>query len=359
MKNVVLIPGDGVGPELVEATRKCIDASGASIHWIEKQAGASVAEKEQSLLPEHVLEEIKKTKLALKGPIITPIGKGFRSVNVALRQTLDLFACVRPCKTLPGIPSPFGDTKNIDIVIVRENTEDLYAGVEFEAHKEATQQLIRQCNALNTKQIPLEAGISIKAISEVATRRICKFSCEYAARNNRNKLTIVTKSNIMKYSDGLFLEVAKDEASKYDIECDHVLIDALCMKLVQVPESFDMLLLPNLYGDIVSDLCAGLMGGLGVAPGSNIGQQATVYEATHGAAPEFAGRNMLNPTALILCGIMLLRDIQEQKAADTLEQALFSVLQERKALTVDLLPSEESSKAVSTDIFTQEIINKL
>ena len=359
MKDVVLIPGDGVGPELVEATRQCIDASGANIHWIEKQAGASVVEKEKTLLPEHVLEEIKKTKLALKGPIITPIGKGFRSVNVALRQTLNLFACVRPCRTLPGIPAPFSDTKKIDIVIVRENTEDLYAGVEFEAHKEETKNFIRQCNALNTKQIPLEAGISIKAISETATRRICKFSCEYAMQNNRKKITIVTKSNIMKYSDGLFLEIAKDEASKYDIECDHVLVDALCMKLVQIPESFDMLLLPNLYGDIVSDLCAGLMGGLGVAPGSNIGQQATVYEATHGAAPEFAGKNMLNPTALILCGIMLLNDIQEQKAADSLERALFSVLQEKKALTVDLLVPSESSKAVSTNIFTEEIISKL
>lgn len=360
MKEVVLIPGDGVGPELIQATKKCIDATGVTINWIEKLAGAISAETENSLLPQHVLTEIKRTGAALKGPIITPIGKGFRSVNVLLRQTLKLFACVRPCKSLPGIPSPLGDSKKIDIVIIRENTEDLYAGIEFESKKDETRKFIQTLNSLHSKQIAMDAGISIKPISEEATRRICNFACNYARRNGRKKITIVTKSNIMKFSDGLFLEVARDEAGKFpDIECDHVLVDALCMKLVQVPESFDILLLPNLYGDIVSDLCAGLIGGLGVAPGANRGRNATIYEATHGAAPEFAGKNMLNPTALILCGTMLLRDLGEAEAAQRLEQALFTVLREKKSLTVDLLPEAERHRAVLTTEFTEEVISNL
>lgn len=360
MKEVVLIPGDGVGPELIEATRLCVDAAGAKIQWITKNAGMSTLQTEQSLLPDHVLSEIQRTGLALKGPIITPVGKGFRSVNVALRQSLDLYACVRPCRSILGIPAPFGEKKKIDITIIRENTEDLYAGVEFESGKPETEELIRFMQERNPKKISPSAGVSIKAITEEASKRIAQFACDFAKQNNRKKISIVTKSNIMKFSDGLFMDSAKEVISSHtDIECEHVLVDALCMKLVQMPDQFDILLLPNLYGDIVSDLCAGLVGGLGVAPGSNIGKQAVIYEATHGAAPEFAGKNMLNPTALLLCAIMLLKDIKQEESAHRLETALFSVLQKGEARTIDLLSSEEKDKAVSTQRFTEEIIKNL
>lgn len=361
MNKIVLIPGDGVGPELIDATRKCIEATGVRIDWIEKYAGAVSLEKEGELLPQHVLDEIQAVGKALKGPIITPVGKGFRSVNVTLRQALDLYACVRPCRMLPGISNPLAGNKKTDIVIVRENTEDLYAGVEFESGEDATKCFISHMNeqikASGGKTISEDAGISIKPITKKATERIAHHAFQYAQKHGRKKVSCVTKSNIMKFSDGLFMQTAEEVAKQYpDITYDHVLVDALCMKLVQMPEVFDILLLPNLYGDIVSDVGAGLVGGLGVAPGANIGTNVVIYEATHGAAPEFAGKDMLNPTALILCGIMLLKDIDEMDAADSLEQALFRVLGEGKNVTFDLLPDDKKTQAVSTSKMTEAII---
>lgn len=364
MYQIVLISGDGVGPELVSATRKCIEATGVEIDWIEKQAGSFALEKEGSLLPQHVLDEIRRVGKALKGPIITPVGKGFRSVNVTLRQTLDLFACVRPCRMLPGIENPLSKNKKADIVIIRENTEDLYAGIEFEAGEENTKTIISQINAVSkingNKYILEDAGVSIKPITKTATERIAHYAFRYAQTHNRKKVSCVTKSNIMKFSDGLFMQTVEEVSKQYPtIKYNHILVDALCMKLVQEPEQFDVLVLPNLYGDIISDLGAGLVGGLGVAPGANIGSLATIYEATHGAAPEFAGKDMLNPTALILCGIMMLKDMNETVAAKSLEQALFSVLEEGVCVTFDLLPTEKKNKAVSTTTMTEEIIRRL
>lgn len=360
MHKIVLIPGDGVGPELISATRKCVDATGVKIEWIEKHAGAAALKEEGDLLPQHVLDEIQKVGKALKGPIITPMGKGFRSINVTLRQALDLYACVRPCRLLPGIINPLSDNKKTDIVIVRENTEDLYAGVEFESTSTDAKVLIDQIVSSTGKTITEGSGISIKPISRYATERIAHYAFQYAQQHGRKKVTVVTKSNIMKFSDGLFMNVAEEISEQYqDIVHDHILVDALCMKLVQNPKEFDVLLLPNLYGDIISDLGAGLIGGLGVAPGSNIGKHAIIYEATHGAAPEFAGKNMLNPTALILCGIMMLKDLHEKQAAARLEQALMSVLDEGTNLTADLLTSGAKVKAVSTTQMTDTIISKL
>ena len=358
---VVLIPGDGVGPELIDATRKCIEATGVSIDWIEKHAGAVSLEKEGEILPQHVLDEIQTVGKALKGPIITPVGKGFRSVNVTLRQALDLYACVRPCRMLPGISNPLAGNKITDIVIVRENTEDLYAGIEFESGEEATKSFIAQINEKTSgKSIDEMAGVSIKPITKKATERIAHHAFQYAQKHGRKKVSCVTKSNIMKFSDGLFMQASEEVAKQYpDIKYEHILVDALCMKLVQMPEVFDILLLPNLYGDIVSDLGAGLVGGLGVAPGANIGTNAVIYEATHGAAPEFAGKDMLNPTALILCGIMLLKDMNELDAANSLEKALFRVLAEGKCVTMDLLSEERKSDAVGTSKMTEAIIGYL
>lgn len=358
--DIILIPGDGVGPELVSATQKCIDATGVNINWITKDAGSVSLEKEGELLPQHVLDAIKQVGKALKGPIITPVGKGFRSINVTLRQELDLFACVRPCKMVPGIINPLSGNKKTDIVIVRENTEDLYAGVEFESGLPETKSFITQIRNVSGKKVSDDAGISIKPITRIATERIVRHAFEYAQKHGRKKVTSVTKSNIMKFSDGLFKQVADEVAKDYpSIEYDHVLVDALCMKLVQMPEIFDVLVLPNLYGDIISDLGAGLVGGLGVAPGANIGTTATIYEATHGAAPEFAGKDMLNPTAILLCSIMMLHDMDEPDAAHRLEKALFAVLEEGKTVTFDLLPSEKKSQAASTTEMAEAIIKKL
>ncbi len=358
MHDIVLIPGDGVGPELTQAVLQCIKASGVSCNWIEKQAGAIAYEREGEVLPEHVINTIADVGYAFKGPIITPLGKGFRSVNVALRQDLELYACVRPCKTLPKVQAVH---ENIDIVIIRENTEDVYAGIEFEAHTQETKELINFVNAQSTikKKIHEDAGISIKPITEYASSRIITYAFEYAKTHRRKKVTAVTKSNIMKFSDGIFMHTAETIARKYpDIEYEHVLIDALCMKLVQGFE-FDVLVLPNLYGDIVSDLGAGLIGGLGLAPGANIGNKATVYEATHGAAPEFAGKNILNPAAMLLSATMMLRDLKENDAAMRIERALCEVMKEGTHVTFDLLPKERQNAAVNTTKMTEAIIEKL
>lgn len=351
---VTLIPGDGVGPELAEAARRVIDATGVDIEWEVVDAGADVMEKYGTPLPDNVLESIRKNKVALKGPITTPIGTGFRSVNVALRQELNLFACVRPCKYYPGVKSRFPET---DIVIVRENTEDLYAGVEFEAGSEEALQI----RSWAPERIREDAAISIKPISSEASRRIIKYAFEYAKANGRRKVTAVSKANIMKFTDGLFYDVAREVAKEYDgeIEYDEVLIDAICMQLVQKPENYDVLVMANLYGDIVSDVGAGLVGGLGVAPGANIGDGVSLFEPTHGSAPKYKGQNKVNPTALILSGMLMLRHIGEEDAADRLEKAVAQVLEEGKNVTYDLKPDRNDPTAVGTSEMADAIIEKL
>ncbi|NLM95369.1 MAG: isocitrate/isopropylmalate dehydrogenase family protein [Firmicutes bacterium] len=348
---VTLIPGDGIGPEIMEAARRCIDNSGASIEWEVQEAGADVMEKYGTPLPDHVLDSIRRNKVAIKGPITTPIGTGFRSVNVALRHALNLYACVRPCKYYPGVRSLYRD---VDVVIVRENTEDLYAGVEFEM---GTPQA-KQIQALAEGKIPDDAAISIKPISVTASRRIVKYAFEYALANNRRKVTAVAKANIMKYTDGLFYRVAREVAAEYEgrIAYEEVLVDNMCMQLVQKPELYDVLVMPNLYGDIVSDVAAGLVGGLGVAPGANIGDGIAIFEPTHGSAPKYKGQNKANPTALILSGVMMLRHLGEMEAADRLERAVAAVIAEGKQVTYDMKPRRDDPTAVGTSEMADAII---
>ena len=306
---VTLIPGDGVGPELAEATKLCIEATGVSIEWDVQEAGVDVMERLGTPVPDSVIESCRRTKVALKAPITTPVGTGFRSVNVYLRQALDLYACVRPCKHFPGVRTYFADSK-VDLVIVRENTEDLYFGCEFEKGKSETADIIAQIKRLNGKDIRPDSGLSIKAISTTGTTRIVKYAFEYARKHGRKKVTAVHKANILKFSDGLFLEVAREVAKGYtDIEFEDRIVDNMCMQLVQKPELYDVLVLPNLYGDILSDLGAGLVGGLGVAPGANIGEAGAVFEATHGSAPKYKGQWKMNPTALILSGALMLEHL--------------------------------------------------
>ncbi len=356
---ITLITGDGTGPEIAEAMKRCIDAV-ADIEWDIQEAGMDVYEKEGTPMPERVFDSIKKNKVAIKAPITTPIGSGFRSVNVKLRQELDLFACVRPCKYYPGVKSLLRNPENVDVVVVRENTEDLYAGIEFEEGEEKTKKIIDEIKSLTNKDIREDSGISIKPISKFGTERIVKFAFEYAKKNSRNKVTYITKSNIMKFTDGLFQHVAEDVAKKYpDIESEHKLIDNMCMQLVQKPQIYNVLVLPNLYGDIISDLCAGLVGGLGVAPGANIGEKYAVFEATHGSTPKYKGMNKVNPTALILSAVMMLRHINENEAADKLERAVAAVIKEGKYVTYDLKPSRDDPSAVGTKEMADAIINKL
>ena len=328
---ITAIPGDGIGPEIMDAAIAAINATGVDIEWEIVQAGAKAIEEEGTPLPEAVLDSIRRNRIALKGPITTPIGKGFRSVNVALRQELDLFACVRPAKMYRGIHSRF---ENVDLCIIRENTEDLYAGVEFAPGSDGAKQIV----AMSQGKIREDAAISIKPISATATRRIVEYAFAYAQRVGRKKVTAVAKANIMKYTDGLFYEIAREVAQEYagKVAYDEILIDALCMRLVQDPENFDVLVMPNLYGDIVSDLCAGLVGGLGVAPGSNVGEKYAVFEPVHGSAPQLAGKNQANPTALILSGVLMLRHLNEFEAARRLEQAVARVLAEGRNVTADL-----------------------
>jgi len=333
---VTLIPGDGIGPEVADAARRCIDATGVKIEWDVQSAGAEVFEKEGDPLPKRVLHSIRKNKVALKAPVTTPLGKGFRSVNVRLRQDLDLFACVRPCRTMEGIANA---VKGMDIVIIRENTEDLYAQIEYEACKEGAKRLIKFIRETTGKEVRADSGISIKPISKHASARIAEFAFDYAEKHGRGKVTSATKSNIMKFSDGLFMEAAGDVAKKHPkTSYEHVLVDALCMKLVQNPRQFDVLVLPNLYGDIVSDLCAGLSGGLGIAPGANIGDGYAVFEAVHGSAPDIAGKGIANPTALVLSGALMLEHLGEEKAAAKLRGAVESVIADCKHVTPDLNP---------------------
>ncbi|MDO8588615.1 MAG: isocitrate/isopropylmalate dehydrogenase family protein [Armatimonadota bacterium] len=348
---ITLIPGDGTGPEITAAARRVIDATGVDIDWEVHEAGVDVMDKYGTPLPEEVLESIRRNKIALKGPITTPIGKGFRSVNVALRKELNLYACLRPCKYYPGIRSKYQD---VDLVVVRENTEDLYAGVEYDLGTEEAKKIID----MSEGKIRTDSAISIKPISVTGTRQIVKYAFEYALKNNRKKVTAVAKANIMKFTDGLFFRVAQEVAQDYTgkVEYEERLVDNMCMQLVQKPELYDLLVLPNLYGDILSDLCAGLVGGLGVAPGANIGDDAALFEPTHGSAPKYTGQNKVNPTALILSGMLMLRYMGEKAAADRLENAVAKVIAAGKDVTYDMKPDRDDPTAVGTSQMADAII---
>ena len=354
---ITLIPGDGVGPEVIEAARRVLEATGVEFQWEVINAGETALEKEGSLLPERLLESIRQNKIALKGPTTTPVGTGFRSVNVALRKMLDLYACLRPCRSYPGVRSRY---RNVDIVVVRENTEDLYVGIEFAKGTPETAKLLSFIGHSTGEKVPRDSGIGIKIISETGSRRVVRFAFEYARANGREKVSAVHKANIMKYSDGLFLEVAREVAHSYpDIEFEDRIVDNLCAQLVQRPQQFDVLVLPNLYGDIVSDLCAGLVGGLGIAPGANIGEELAVFEPTHGSAPKYTGLNKVNPLATILSGVMLLRYINESQAADRLEAAVAEVITEGQAVTYDMKADRNDPSAVGTSEMADAIIAKL
>ncbi len=357
MTNVTLVTGDGIGPEIADATRRCIDATGAKIKWDLAEAGVDVMEREGTPLPDATVESIRTNGIALKAPITTPVGTGFRSINVHLRQNFDLYACLRPCKSYKGVRSRYSD---IDLVVVRENTEDLYAGIEFEKGKDDTLELIDWLNKHSKRQVTPDSGISIKPISVAGTDRIVRFAFEYAQKMGRKKVTSVHKANIMKFSDGLWLDVSRQVAKDFpDIEFEDRIVDNMCMQLVQKPELYDVIVLPNLYGDILSDLCAGLVGGLGVAPGANIGLKAAVFEATHGSAPKYKGQNKVNPTALILSGVLMLRHLDMMAEADKLENAVAAVIAEGKDVTYDMKPNRDDPTAVGTKEMADAIIAKM
>ena len=356
---VTLIPGDGTGPEISEATRRVLEATGVSFDWDVQHAGTDVMDEYGTPLPEQVLDSIRANKVAIKGPITTPVGTGFRSVNVALRKELDLYMCLRPCKSYKGVRSRYED---IDLVVVRENHEDLYAGIEFEQGSPDARKLIDFMADLGARRIREDSGISIKPISVTGTRRIVKGAFDYAIKHGRKKVTAVHKANIMKYTDGLFLKTAREVGEEYagsGVEFEDRIVDNMCMQLVQKPELYDVLVLPNLYGDIVSDLGAGLVGGLGVAPGGNIGDDAAVFEPTHGSAPKYAGQNKVNPMAMMLSGVLMLDYLEETDAADRLEAAIAAVIDEGKSVTYDMKPSRDDPTAVGTSEVADAIIEKL
>ena len=357
MHDVTLIPGDGTGPEISEAAKRVIEATGVPIRWDVQEAGIDVFEREGTPLPQRVVDSIRKNKVAIKGPITTPVGTGFRSVNVTLRQTLDLYCCLRPSRTFKGVRTRFD---NIDLVIIRENTEDLYAGIEFEKGSEGAGKIIEMIRELTGKPIRPDSGISIKPISVFGSERIVRFAFEYAKKNNRHKVTAVHKANIMKYSDGLFLETARGVAKGYpEIEFEDRIVDNMCMQLVQKPELYDVMVLPNLYGDIVSDLAAGLIGGLGIAPGANLGEECAVFEPVHGSAPKYKGLNKVNPLAMILSGVMMLSHLGEFAAAARLEAAIASVIEEGRQVTYDMKPSPDDPTAATTSQFADAIVRGL
>ncbi|HBT20759.1 MAG TPA: isocitrate dehydrogenase (NAD(+)) [Peptococcaceae bacterium] len=331
MHHITLIPGDGIGPEITEATLKVVEATGVEIKWEKVKAGEAALESEGTPLPENVIESIKKNKVALKGPLTTPVGSGYRSINVALRKELDLYANLRPARSYEGIKSRYQD---VDLVVVRENTEDLYAGVEHMVGEDAAE--------------------SIKIITRKGSERIVRFAFEYAKKEGRKKVTAVHKANIMKYTDGLFLEVARRVAEDYpEIEFEDRIVDNMAMQLVQKPELYDVLVMPNLYGDILSDLCAGLVGGLGVAPGANIGDEYALFEPVHGTAPKYAGKNVANPMAMMLSAVLMLKHINEEEAAAKIINALQEVLKEGKVLTKDL------GGQASTSQFADAVVEKI
>ena len=355
--DVTLIPGDGVGPEIAEATRKVLDASGVQFNWDVQEAGTEVFEAEGTPLPDRVLESIRKNKTAIKGPVTTPVGTGFRSVNVTLRQELDLYACLRPCIAFKGARTRY---EGLDLVIVRENTEDLYAGIEYEKGSKDVEDLRAFIKERSGRELSPNVGISIKPITVEGTERIVRFAFEYARDNGRKKVTSVHKANIMKFSDGLFLEVSREVAKDYpDIEFEDRIIDNMCMQLVQKPELYDVLVLPNLYGDIVSDLGAGLIGGLGMAPGANIGTDMAVFEPTHGSAPKYKGLNKMNPFAMMLSGVMMLRHLGHQDAARRLQGAIATVIEQGKDVTYDMKPDRDDPTAASTSRVAEAVIEKM
>ena len=354
---VTLIPGDGTGPEITQATCRVLEATGVQFDWDLRLAGVETLEKYGTVLPDDVIESIKRTKVALKGPITTPVGKGQRSANVALRKKLDLYANLRPAKTYQGLRSRY---ENIDLVIVRENTEDLYAGIEFQRATPEHQEIIEFIARTTGHQLDPNSAISIKYISAMATRRIVKFAFEYARTNSRRKVTAVHKANIMRVSDGLFLSNAHEVAKEYpDIQFEDRIVDNMCMQLVQKPELYDVLVLPNLYGDIISDLSVGLIGGLGVAPGANIGNQCAIFEPVHGSAPKYAGQNKVNPMAMMFSGVMMLRHLDERDAAHRLEKALMQVIAQGKDVTYDLKPRPDDPTAVGTSQVADAVIEHL
>jgi isocitrate dehydrogenase (NAD+) len=355
--NITLIPGDGVGPEITEAARRVLEATGVRFNWELAYAGAEVMAKQGTPLPDSVIRSIKKNKVALKGPVTTPVGTGFRSVNVALRKALDLFACVRPCKTYPGAPTLY---KDVDIVVIRENTEDLYAGVEYEKGTPEAEGLVKFINRQKGNVIREDSGLSIKMITAHGTRRIVAFAFEYARKYKRKKVTVAHKANIMKFSDGLFFSTAREVARQYpDIEFQDALIDNLCMQLVRRPQEYDIIAAPNLYGDIISDLCAGLVGGLGLAPGANIGEGIALFEPTHGSAPKYTGQNRVNPMAMMLSGVLMLMHLGEAKAADHLERAIAAVIKEGRNVTYDMKSRRDDPSAVGTSQVADAVIEKL
>lgn len=355
---VTFIPGDGIGPEVAWAARRCVDATGVRCSWEERPAGEGAIATFGTPLPEDTLASIRRTRVALKGPITTPIGKGFRSVNVALRKQLDLYACVRPCRSYEGVRA---SSQHVDLVVVRENTEDLYAGIEFAAGSREAVHLIAQIKPLTDQPLRDDAALSLKPISVAASERIVRFAFEYALAHGRKKVTAVHKANIMKYTDGLFMEASRRVAKDYEgrVAFEDRLVDATCMQLVLRPQEFDVLVLPNLYGDIVSDLCAGLIGGLGVAPGANIGEQTAVFEAVHGSAPKYQGLNKVNPTAMILSGVMLLQHLGEWDAARRLEEATRTVIREGRTVTYDLKAERNDPTAVGTTAMADAIIDRM
>jgi len=353
---VTFIPGDGTGPELAEATRRVLEATGVQFQWDRREAGVDEYEAHGNPFPDATLDSLRRTGVGIKGPTTTPVGSGFRSVNVLLRKELDLFACIRPCKAYEGVRTRFPQT---DIVIVRENTEDLYAGIEFEKGSESNARLRAVLEELG-EHVREDAGISIKPISVMGSERIVEKAFRYAEAYGRRKVTAAHKANIMKFSDGLFLEVARQVAKRHpDIEFEDRIIDNLCNQLVSRPEEYDVIVLPNLYGDIVSDLGAGMIGGLGVAPGGNIGSEAAVFEATHGSAPKYKGRNRVNPTALMLSGMLLLRHLEEREAADRLEGAIAELIRKGDKVTYDLKPTRDDPSAVGTSEFADAVIEQM
>jgi isocitrate dehydrogenase (NAD+) len=355
--SVTLVPGDGVGPEICEAAVRVLEATGVEFDWDVQQAGEAAIAKFGTPLPEPVLASIRKNKVALKGPITTPVGSGFRSVNVALRQELDLYALVRPVKAYKGARNLRDD---LDFVIVRENTEDIYAGLEFEKGTPDAVHLIAEISGLLKKKIRPDSGLSIKPISVTGSERIVQFAFDYARKNKRRKVTAVHKANIMKHTDGLFLAVARQVAERNpDIEFEDRIVDNMCMQLVLRPKEYDVLCCPNLYGDIISDLGAGMIGGLGLAPGANIGTNGAVFEATHGSAPKYTGQNKVNPMAVMLSGVLMLRHLEEVAAADALEGAIARVIEIGKNVTYDLKEKRGDPSAVGTSQVADAIVDQL
>ena len=355
--DVTFIPGDGTGPELAEATRRVLEATGVDLRWDRHEAGIDEYEAHGNPFPDATLASLKRTGVGIKGPTTTPVGAGFRSVNVLLRRELDLYACIRPCKAYEGVRTRFPET---DIVIVRENTEDLYAGVEFEHDSEGALKLERFLADELDSPVREHSGISIKPISQFGSERIVESAFDYAEQNGRRKVTAAHKANIMKYSDGLFLQTAREVAERHpEIEFEDRIIDNLCNQLVSRPEEYDVIVLPNLYGDIVSDLAAGMIGGLGLAPGGNLGTEAAMFEATHGSAPKYKGQDKVNPTALMLSGVLMLRHLDEREAADRLEGAIAAVIERGERVTYDLKPTRDDPSAVGTSEFADAVIEEM